>query len=448
MNVSLRNQKSLPILLTIMVFSAGRETKGQGQFPIRIGASPNPVGSGARAMGQGNAFIAVADDATAASWNPGGLPQLQKAEFSFAFEAISRRERITSDRHPESETTRTLNLQDLNYASLVIPFFLKRNMVFSMNYLQLLSFDKVLRFPVVNVLARETVLENRVEFDQDGEFSVLAPAFAVQVTDRLALGATFNIWNHALTDSSSYDEKKVQVGTITRNDLRGDFTSSELNRFEVDEGYSFVLGGLYRINKYWAIAGVVKPGFKMNIDHERIVADVQTGDFGVVRPENNPPPILKDSELEQPLILGIGFAWRPSDRLTVSMDGTWTQWSEYVFTEDGVERNPITGQPADVDELEDTYTLRLGSEYLVIFDEIILPIRCGIGYDPAPAVDEIDDFYTVNFGIGVQLWNRVNLDVGYEFRWGNDVNASFLRGISGKQNVRQHRMLASMIYYF
>jgi hypothetical protein len=39
---------------------------------INFAFSPNPVGSGARALGFG-AFIAVADDATAASWNPGGL---------------------------------------------------------------------------------------------------------------------------------------------------------------------------------------------------------------------------------------------------------------------------------------------------------------------------------------------------------------------------------------
>ena len=41
------------------------------------------IGSGARAFGMGGAFIAVADDATAASWNPGGLGQLERPEFSF-----------------------------------------------------------------------------------------------------------------------------------------------------------------------------------------------------------------------------------------------------------------------------------------------------------------------------------------------------------------------------
>ncbi|MGA1863612.1 MAG: hypothetical protein ACMUHX_00970 [bacterium] len=45
-------------------------------------ATPNPVGSGARAMGMGGAFIGVADDATAASWNPAGLLQLRQPEIS------------------------------------------------------------------------------------------------------------------------------------------------------------------------------------------------------------------------------------------------------------------------------------------------------------------------------------------------------------------------------
>ena len=42
--------------------------------------SPAPVGSGARAQGKAVAFIAVADDATAASHNPAGLVQLQQPE--------------------------------------------------------------------------------------------------------------------------------------------------------------------------------------------------------------------------------------------------------------------------------------------------------------------------------------------------------------------------------
>ena len=41
------------------------------------------TGIGARAMGMGGAFVALADDATAAYWNPAGLGLLNKREFTF-----------------------------------------------------------------------------------------------------------------------------------------------------------------------------------------------------------------------------------------------------------------------------------------------------------------------------------------------------------------------------
>lgn len=40
------------------------------------------LGSGARALGMGGAFLARADDATAASWNPAGISYLRRPEVS------------------------------------------------------------------------------------------------------------------------------------------------------------------------------------------------------------------------------------------------------------------------------------------------------------------------------------------------------------------------------
>ena len=39
-------------------------------------------GAGARALGMGGAFVAVADDATAPYWNPAGMPAVEGAAFS------------------------------------------------------------------------------------------------------------------------------------------------------------------------------------------------------------------------------------------------------------------------------------------------------------------------------------------------------------------------------
>jgi hypothetical protein len=43
------------------------------------------IGAGARALGMGGAFVAVADDGTTTYWSPGGLPSLKSKEISFMY---------------------------------------------------------------------------------------------------------------------------------------------------------------------------------------------------------------------------------------------------------------------------------------------------------------------------------------------------------------------------
>ncbi len=58
------------ILALVMGLSALALASGTGAF------TGNKLGVGARALGMGSAFVAVADDATAMIWNPAGLAQL------------------------------------------------------------------------------------------------------------------------------------------------------------------------------------------------------------------------------------------------------------------------------------------------------------------------------------------------------------------------------------
>lgn len=415
------------------------------EFPsLEVGTSPNPVGSGARAMGQGNAFIAVADDATAASWNPGGLSQLERPEISFALQSLWRGEDTTSGSHPESAGTGDLSLQDFNYASIAYPFFFGRNMVLSLNYLKLYGFDKTLAVPYAVNDPNGLGVDMKFKSEQEGAFSVIAPAFGMDVTEHLALGITLNIWNNSLTQSSSFSKRETNRGTVSWNTLAGQFMLDSKNNYEVNEGYSAVLGGLYRVNKEWAIGAVVKPPFVLDIDHDSSQTYSQTGDLGeadsLTHKQNH-------GRLSFPLIAGLGTAWRPTDALTISTDVTWTDWSSYKYRENGQDMNPSTGLPVENSRLEDTFTWRLGEEYLLIFDHYIVPLRAGVGYDPAPGVGEVDDFYTASLGTGLQF-NRLVFDIAYEARWGNDVNRAVLAGFGGSQDVLQHRVLASMIVYF
>ncbi len=71
----------LPVLLALAVAALapeaarGEKDKYAGEF-LRLGV-------GARALGMGGGFVALADDASAPYWNPAGLPRLERAEMLF-----------------------------------------------------------------------------------------------------------------------------------------------------------------------------------------------------------------------------------------------------------------------------------------------------------------------------------------------------------------------------
>jgi len=76
------------VLLAIMVLSGLTFAQFEVKPPLAA-TSFVGAGFGARAIGMGGAFVAVADDATAVFWNPAGLAQLERPELSMVMATIS-----------------------------------------------------------------------------------------------------------------------------------------------------------------------------------------------------------------------------------------------------------------------------------------------------------------------------------------------------------------------
>jgi long-subunit fatty acid transport protein len=423
----------LSVFFTLNTAAAGRFLEQSFASP------PNPVGSGARALGQGNAFISVADDATAASWNPAGLAQLERPEISFALDAVWCRDRIDSDTFAEIDTAADLDLASLNYASLVQPFYwLERNWAISANYLRLYSFDSKFTFPVNSTFSGLQVDLDH-QFEQEGEFSVVSPAIACDVTPRLALGLALYFWDDNLTHSSSYRAQSQSSGTYTTAGSSGTFNDLTRDSFTVTGGHSLAIGGLYRISKNLAMGMVYKPAFTLDLDHSARVYSTQDA---VVQQDTLQ---YDDQKLEFPAMAGLGLACYPNDHLTLAMDICWTDWSAYQRVEDGQRVNPLTGRAGE--RLADTWTCRLGCETIIVGKNWLIPLRCGLGYDPEPRVDGTDEFYTLSLGGGFQR-GPIMLDLAYEYRFGNDTTNSGLAGLDTLQDVKRHRLMLSLIGYF
>lgn len=134
------------LFLIVVVICAGSVKFAIAQGPDFSVCPPSFVGSGARALGMGEAFVAIADDATAASWNPAGLVQLQKPEMSLVLSYEHR-----SMKYPAADDTivrdsgseESLTMKDLNYLSFAYPTSIaQRNVVFSLNYQYLYDFSR------------------------------------------------------------------------------------------------------------------------------------------------------------------------------------------------------------------------------------------------------------------------------------------------------------------
>ncbi len=452
-------QTLLFIVLIIPIFP-GTACSQFFKQSVTISSSPNPVGSGARAMGMGGAFIAVADDATAASWNPAGLTQLRKPECSFVMDTFRRREKYSSKEHPEAGGVQKIFDKDVNYFSIAYPFeFMQRNIIVSLNYQKMYEFERSIKASITdkesytrsfkNTL-RSYNLEARrsIDFQQSGRLSTLSPAIGVQVTPDLALGITCNIWTDKLFWRNGWTTNTVHNGSVSKDGvMTSAYTGRDYERYYDFQGFNMHLGFLWQVNRNITIGGVVKTPFTGEMKHERRLHMSQNDFAGkMIYPTNL--NIKEDVDLHMPLSYGLGVAVRFTDRFTMSFDIYRTEWDQFYLEDGSGNRiSPITGNRTHETDVDETHQIRLGAEYLIILPKTIIPIRCGLFYDPEPSGKSPEDYWGFTLGTGISF-GPVIVDIAYQFRRGEDVEGDVIGVPHTKADVTQHQFMASMIYHF
>ena len=420
---------------------------GQTIERIEIPSSPSPVGSGARALGMGSAFIAVADDATAASWNPGGLIQLEKPEASSVGAFFHRIEDNSFGTNPEASGRETVTEANLNFLSGTYPFTLfHRNMVVSLNYQRLFDFTREWDFPLVQSTAGLS-LNQDVDYDQSGNFSALGLAYCIQLTPEFSFGFTFNIWQGWL-GMNEWKQTTRQQGSGTFTGNRFVFDSKSQDRFSF-RGFNANanLGILWNITPEFTLGAVVRTPFTADIKHKSTFRSSIRFPAAPGSDSTTSISSTKNEELEFPMSYGLGLAYRFSDQLTVSADVTRTEWDDFFFKDSqGNKTSAISGRPKKDSDVDPTHTVRLGLEYLFIKPTYVVPLRGGVFYDPAPAEGNPDDYYGFSLGSGFAK-GRVIFDIAYQYRFGRDVGGSLLQNLDFSQDVDEHFIFASLIFY-
>ncbi len=442
----------------VVVIICGYSEEGSATYlqqpEIEMTSSFNPLGSGARAIGMGGAFIAVANDATAASWNPGGLPQLKLPEISIVASGFHQKGDINFGKNPEAIGSYSISDENINYLSATYPFELfNHNMVLSLSYQHLYDFNREWQFILKQRDVTELMsFEGLWDYQQKGRLSALGLSYGIRVLPQLSMGITLNFWRDGLTDNN-WEHKSQMTGSgefFPFNDQFSQPFTEQLYRIETYsfKGFNVNLGMLWRVNYHLTVGAVFKTPFTADVEHSvQSNWEHQEFDFEFAGSDN----YIANEELEMPMSYGIGLVYNFSDHFSISADIFRTEWDDFISRDEaGVEKYPVNGKHVSKSDVDPTHQIRMGAEYRYINKRkgYIIPIRCGTFYDPVPSEGSPDDFYGFSMGTGFTWKNRFSIDIAYQYRFGNDVGSSLLEDkYEFSQDVNEHMVYLSMILY-
>jgi len=426
-----------PVLsaLTLLLFAEGA---AKGQLPPDPPATRetfallqlNFINPGARSLGVGGAFIALADDATAAFSNPAGLTALTRPEISLegkgigfthsflkggrAFGASS----LPSDTGIDGEagliegqakdSTRSLAFLSGVYATGDFAFAIYRREAanFSANVETEGAFVEDLRlFPIRANLNVDIV-----------DVGISA---AVKAGGGVSLGMGFSIYEFAITALTNRFGFRT-FGTAT-GDFYGPplFDESNVNNRDAEQGddtdTGINLGVLWHHNGRWSFGAVYRQGPSFQMSVENLPGPAAKG---------HEPVRYGESQFKVPDVFGVGFAFRPRNHVKISVDYDRVQYSQLA-------KGLLQGAGPEEDlnyVIDDGNELHIGFEYLFVQMRYPLALRFGLWLDPdhqlrytgdqpvkrALLPGGTDQFH-FSAGVGTSFGERLSLDGAFDY---------------------------------
>ena len=338
---------------------------------------------GARSMGFGGAFAALADDATSAFANPAGLVQLVQPEVSIEGRYWGYTTPFTEGGRLSGEPTgigidtsaglrfgeSSENLSGLSFLSVVYPQNRWSVAVFGHRLANFRFTSQTNGFirevpegPVPGGLERFPDQTAETDF----EIVTYGVTGALRVLDNLSLGLGVNYFRGELISQSTlYGALTVLDPNPFRDE---DILFSTL--FSIDDGDWGLSGGvLWKASEQWSLGGFYRQGPRFEI-------------FGAAfaGPRSGLPPgtvvVDRSSPIAMPNTYGLGVAFRSkAGNLTVGFE--WDR-VEYASIIDSIDPSAFEVTPT----LDDGDEFHLGGEYAFLQLRPVLALRLGLWRDP------------------------------------------------------------------
>jgi len=472
-------------LLCLFLLGSGQAL---AQFPedaLRL--SMPGFGVGARALGMGGAYTGVASDYSAIYWNPAGLAQLTRAEFSAGLSYLNTNDDGTlsgSGGTPFGSTTGAENnVTNLNSFGIVHPVPVRRgSLVLAFGFQRQASFASGLQFSGYNPnssiiqsyapngetapselgdnLAYQLYLAdvdtltgrfispivNRVtqtgDVTESGGLNNWSIAGAVDIAPNTSVGLTVTY----VSGTYRYDR------TYTEEDRNGiysvfpyDFAQLDIEDFiEGDiSGVNAKFGLMYRMPDRFRFGLSVKTPTAFTVKETYRTSATAHFDNGDRKDYTSDGSVEYD--VRTPWVLGVGGSAIIKD-LMLSADAEFTDWTTIEFANANSDLLLMNKEMKSL--FRSTWEFRIGGEYDVAGSGFRL--RAGYGMRMSPYKGDPSDFdrTTISGGAGMLLGGSVMLDLAYANTSWKNYRSNYDASSRVNEDLSWNTFLATLSYRF
>ncbi len=474
------------LLLTGQVFPQG--------VPDALRLTEPGLGVSARALGMGNSFVGLSDDASAMYFNPAGLGLIKKLEISGGLDYYRFSNNATFFRN---ETDYSNSSTQLNQMSFVFPFpTMRGSLVFGLSYNNIKNFTGALKFDGFNpgnnsmiqtledtdydfehysipfglwlsddngkVNTIKGKLNQSGEVIQSGSINNWVLSLATEVYPNLFIGGSLSIISGEYNYSRDYYEDDYQgiysnVETAHDHPESKSFQTFYMNsmiNWELS-GWDLKVGLLYQLKKLGRFGLSIQFPKDYTIK-EKFDIDAYSV-FGTSLGRVDLPSDIRNNNSDKveydivtPFVLSGGGSINFKG-LIASAEVSLIDYTQSEFKNPkGIAAQSIANMNKSIkNSLRATANFNLGLEYTI--PTVGLRLRTGYILQPSPYKDDPSDFNKnyITGGAGFLIDETISVDIGYAHGWWKDYGDNYGYNVSRTlQKVSVDKILLSFSHRF
>jgi long-chain fatty acid transport protein len=371
-------------LVAAIALLGGMASTGYAQASLQVPVEFDFLNPGARSMSLGNAFVALADDATAAFTNPAGLTVLSRMEITI--EGRGRRTQspfldrgrlsgtVTNNGIDTISGPSYSNSLDSSFAPSFISFVYPHQNKWAVAFYrhELTATDNtfqtqgVFQFqPTIRADIRETPLVAT----RDLTVTNYGGAVAYRVNPSLTIGAGLSTSHLSLDSTFTRFAPFPFYAAATYNPTLAVFEATQTGS---DNGFGGSVGVLWKLHRTFQIGAVVRKG--PTFQFQQSLRDLPSG-----------TPATTSGPFKVPAVVAGGFAYRPTDNVTITFEDTFVHYKSLIDDYINLQAAP-SGKQANF-TIDNNNQVHGGVEYTFVNAPKTPSVRVGYWFDPAHAIE-------------------------------------------------------------